>query len=157
MRITIHLSNDSINNAISELERIRDNILDGLKQTVEILVKDGETIAQSEDGSMATVVGEMTGETSGRISASGKAAVIAEFGAGDTVINPSAMFENAPLTDVYPGAYSLLVGNKEYATYGAWHFGGVRYTNVEPRMGLFWAKEHIVNEAINVAQEVITL
>lgn len=157
MKIDIHLSTESIQHAISALEEVKENIKNGLSEAIEILIKEGTLIAQGADGSMAEISGEMTGETVGTISASGDAAIIAEFGAGDTVINPSAMFENSPTTDVYPGAYSLLVGTKEYATFGSWHFGGRKYTQVEPRMGLFQAKRHIVDNGTQIVQGVIKL
>lgn len=153
MTINVSLSTESISRAINELELVKENILEGLRQTVEILVKEGSMIAQSADGEMATVTGEMTGDTTGTITASGRAAVIAEFGAGDAVVVPQ--FENAPDTPVYPGAYSLLEGTKEYYRYGSWHFGGVKYTEVQARQGLLKAKEYIQNSAVDVAMEVI--
>ena len=157
MKIDIHLSRESINDAIIKLDEIKENILYGLQQTVEILTYEGHMVASAETGSMADISSDMVDDTTGRISESGDAAVIAEFGAGDTVINPLAMFENSPLTEVYPGAYSLLEGTKEYATYGSWHFGGAKYTQVEPRMGLFKAKRRIVDNGTRIAQEVIKL
>ena len=117
MNITVRLSTESINHAITQLETVKENLLEGLKQTVEILVKEGYMVAQNADGGMASVFGEMTGETVGIISASGESAVIAEFGAGDATIVPD--FENTPDTPVYPGSYSLLsarLGSAEVST-----------------------------------------
>jgi len=157
VNIKIELNTSSINSAIRQLKRVKDNIEDGLKQTIDILVKDGAMTAQSCYGSMANVRGYMTSDHSGVVEASGDAVLIAEFGAGDTTINPLALFENAPSTEVFPGSYSLLVGTKEYATYGSWHFGGREYTSVTPRLGLFNAKQSISGIAGMVAQGVIKL
>lgn len=157
MRIDIHLSTDSISAAIRQLRQAEENLRWGLNETIEILVKNGEGIANSKYDGMAGAVGYMEDETVGIIATNGEANIIAEFGAGDTVINPSALFENAPDTEVFPGSYSLLEGSKEYATYGYWHFGGKKYTQVEPRMGLFYAKQAIIQTAGEVAQEVIKL
>ena len=163
MKIEIRLSTDSIDHAISELKKASDNLQYGVQQTIEILTREGGDIAKSHTGGMAeisTATNDTTGtisETSDSSSDRGNTALIAEFGAGDTVINPSAMFENSPSTPVYSGAYSLLEGTKEYATYGRWHFGGRVYTQIEPRMGLFYAKQGIIQMANRVAQEVIKL
>ena len=67
------------------------------------------------------------------------------------------MFENYVGVDVYPGAYSELVGSGEYAETGKWHFGGKVYTEVQPRMGLLDAKTYIEDNAVELAQEVILL
>ena len=155
MTINIKLSTESIDRAIEELERVRENILEGLKQTVEILVKEGATVAQIADGDMATVTGEMTGDTSGTISASGETAVIAEFGAGDATMEPG--FENSPDTPVYPGSYSELVGTGQYAKYGKWYFGGRMYTEVPARHGLLDARDYIIANAADIAMGVIQL
>lgn len=155
MTITVHLSTESISEAIAELETVRENIRYGLQQTVEILTKEGAYVAQAAYGGMAAATGYMQGETTGVISASGENAVIAEFGAGDATID--VRFENYPGVDVYPGSYSEQVGSGEYFMTGRWHFGGKTYTEVQPRGGLYSAKVFIQGNAANIAEEVIKL
>ena len=157
MKIEIQLSEESIAHAISELQKVQENIEYGLQQTVEMLSKEGAMIAQSAYGHMANADYRTDG-TVGTIEASSSdrdALIIAEFGAGDTTM--PVMFENGPGVDVYPGAYSEQVGSGEYATTGQWHFGGRRYTHVDARHGLLDAKEYIVENATKMAQEVIKL
>ena len=150
------LDSSSINRAIRQLKQIKDNIQDGLNQTIDILTKDGAMVAQSAYGGMATATGTMVGEHTGRIEASGEAAVIAEFGAGDATM--LSWFENPPDTPVYPGSYSESEqGSGEYAATGQWHFGGKVFTEVEPRHGLLDAKEYIEANTATVANEVIKL
>ena len=154
MNITCGLSKASIDAAIRKLEEVKDNFDYGVKQTVEMLTEEGADIARHNYGSMASVDYD-TDETMGIIATSGRANVIAEFGAGDATINP--MFENYVGVDVYPGAYSEQVGSGEYAETGKWYFGGKTYTEVQPRMGLLDAKLYIEGEAVQLAQEVIKL
>ena len=154
MNITLSLSPGSIDAAIRELETVKDNIEYGVQQTVEMLTQEGADIAKRDYGSMASV-DYATDETTGIIGTSGQANIIAEFGAGDATITP--MFENYVGVDVYPGAYSELVGSGEYAETGKWHFGGKTYTEVQPRMGLLDAKLYIEGVAVELAQEVIQL
>ena len=154
MNITLGLSPSSIEAAIRKLEQAKDDFDYGVQQTVEMLTEEGADIAKRAYGSMASV-DYVTDETMGIIGTSGRANVIAEFGAGDATINP--MFENYVGVDVYPGAYSELVGSGEYAETGKWHFGGKTYTEVQPRMGLLDAKLYIQGEAVDLAQEVIRL
>ena len=156
MNLNIHLSRDSINQAIAELKKAKDNLQYGMEQTVEILTKEGGDVAKSHTGGMADITTTMVKNTTGQIAESGKAALIAEFGAGDATI-VATMFENYPDTSVFPGSYSLLVGTRQYWDYGRWYFGGKRYTEVQPRQGLYFAKLHIMGMATNVAQEVVKL
>ena len=81
--------------------------------------------------------------------------LIAEFGAGDATLNPAQFFEHSPETDVFAGSYSLEQGTKEYWEWGSWHFGGQLYTEVEPRQGLYKAKQHIIETATETAREVM--
>lgn len=154
MNITCGLSKASIDAAIRKLEEVKENFDYGVQQTVEMLTEEGADIARHNYGSMASVDYD-TDETMGIIATSGRANVIAEFGAGDATMNP--MFENYVGVDVYPGAYSEQVGSGEYAETGKWHFGGKTYTEVQPRMGLLDAKLYIEGEAVQLAQEVIKL
>lgn len=161
MTINISLSESGIESAISQLEKVVRNIDNGVDETIEILTNEGRDIAQSHDAEMATVTSERPDKTTGIIEASGETAIIAEFGAGDdTIIN--IPFDNPPPVDVYPGSWSEQVGTGQYAKHGFWYYKKVRYYGggegrVEPRQGLYHAKEHIVNTAINVAQGAIQL
>ena len=155
MKINIRLSEQSILSAIRQLRQVQDNIRWGLSETVEILVKNGAIIANSNYGSMAEAIDWMEDETVGKISVVGGQPVIAEFGAGDATME--VRFENYVGVDVYPGAYSEQVGSGEYFETGRWHFGGHVYTEVEPRHGLLDAKLYIIEQAEEVAKEVIKL
>lgn len=153
MTIHMDLSTESINNVISQLQKLSEDLDVGIQTAVQALVKEGTIEAQGSTGGMATIEGHMVDNYTGTISESGKAALIAEFGAGDATIEPDG-FENSPATPVFRGSYSLLVGSMEYWLYRRWHFGGVRYTEVQPRMGLYNAKQYIIANAGRVLQEV---
>ena len=161
MKITVKLSDASIRHAIRRLRQAQDHLRWGLNDTVDILTKNGEAIAQNAYGSMANVVGYMQDETVGIIATSGKANLIAEFGAGDDT-DPATGFENPPDTPVYAGSYSELEGSGDYAEKGYWYFGGVKYYGggpgrVEPRRGLMQAKVYILEEGTDIARRVIKL
>lgn len=164
MTLNISLSTESIRQAIIELRKAQDNIRWGLNQTIDMLVKEGTEIAQSAAGSMAHVIGYMPDETEGMILETGEKALIAEFGAGYDTLDPSALFENMPETEVAPTSYSRLVGSGEFwltdlisPGEGYWHFGRQRYDRVPARQGLYKAKQHIQETAIETAKEVIKL
>ena len=123
---------------------------------------EGADIANTNYGSMATAIPSIDREdpvhgiVEGHIGVtadSPETAIIAEFGAGDAVIDYS--FENKEPVPIYPGSYSELVGTGEYATKGYWRFGGRRYTQVEPRRGLANAKAFIVTNAKDIVEGVI--
>ena len=157
MTINISLDTGSIQRAISELQKVKDNIEYGLRQTIEILVQDGAMVAQSAYGGMANASGTMISETTGRIEATGQAAIIAEFGAGDATEVPTA-FENMPNTPVYPGSYSESEeGAGMYAALGWWKFGGKVYREIQPREGLLSAKQYIEDRYLGVATGVMKL
>ena len=156
MTIKLSLSEESIQNAIRKLEDAKDNLDYGVQQTVEMLTKEGALTAQSSYGGMASVDYD-TDETMGIIGTSGKANIIAEFGAGDATEVPT-MFENMPNTPVYPGSYSESdEGAGMYVQFGWWKFGGKIYRKIEPRHGLLHAKNYIVENAADIAKEVIVL
>ena len=157
MKIEFTLSEEGIRYAINELLAVKQDLEWGLEATLELLAKDGADIAQIADGSMATVIGYLVNETTAKIQDTGEKNLIAEFGAGDATLLPSALFEEQPVTDVYPGSYSEQVGTGEYAKTGRWHFGGREYTQVEARMGLYKALEYIIQNAGSIAQGVIKL
>ena len=158
MKIEVKLSTESVLSAIRQLRQIQDNLRWGLNETIDILVKDGEMVANSKYGSMAEAIGYMPDENVGIIASVGEANLIAEFGAGDTTANPASMFEKSPETPVYPGSYSESEeGTGEYVTTGKWHWGGKEFVAIMPRAGLYAAKEYIEKNAIDIAKEVIKL
>lgn len=163
MKIDIRLSEDSILNAVARLRTMEQNLRWGVEQTIDVLTKDGADIAQQTDGRMAVVTGYMQSETEGVIVATGEAPVIAEFGAGDATMI-GIPFENPPPVDVYPGSYSEQVGTGEYylsrlemGGTGIWHFRGIPFSAVQPRQGLYKAKEYVKQNAVQVAKGVIKL
>ena len=156
MKIQISLSEASIERAIRRLTKVQENLQQGLEDTVDILCREGGNVAQASYQGMAVAYGECYG-TEGRIVSEGENNLIAEFGAGDDTVDPTSLFSNAPATDVFPGAYSLEVGSGEYWEKGKWHFGGREYTTVPPRMGLWNAKQYVVEHSTETAKEVIKL
>lgn len=156
MTIQIELSAGSIERAIRRLERMQENLQQGLEETVDILAREGGEVAQASYQGMATAYG-VSGEGEGQIVSTGENNLIAEFGAGDDTVDPKALFEHAPYTDVFPGSYSLEVGSREYWENGKWHFGGKEYTTIPPRMGLWNAKNYVIEHSTEVAKGAIRL
>lgn len=156
MKIQIALSEASIERAIRRLLKAQENLQQGLEDTVDILCREGGEVAQSSYQGMAVAYGVSAGGE-GQIVSTGENNLIAEFGAGDDTVDPTSLFSHAPATDVFPGAYSLEVGSGEYWEKGKWHFGGREYTTVPPRMGLWNAKQYVIEHSTEVAKEVIRL
>ena len=161
--INISLSEESIMDAISRLEDIKDRLDDGIEKTVSLLVHEGAMEAKAAYGDWGVDAAEFVEGTTGSIIVYGDMPLIAEFGAGDATINPATVFENSPTTPVYAGSYSLLEGSgeywfsKAYTGRGFWHFAGKRYTEIEPKQGLAHAKAAILERGTRIAQEVIQL
>lgn len=155
MTINVSLSNESIAQAIRKLERVKENLEIGLGEAIAILTNEGAEIAQVAYGDWGVQATPITEETHGEIIVSGDMPLIAEFGAGQATM--PVMFENAPETPVYEGSYSELEGSQEYYKYGSWHFAGKYYTEVPARHGLLDAKNYIVDNGTQIAQEVIQL
>ena len=162
MTIRIELSEQSINEAIRRLRQYQDDLETGIRDVVEIIANEGAEIARVAYGDWGVVTIPGVEEGSGGMSATGFIDVagdmplIAEFGAGDSTLDPSTLFENAPNTPVFPGSYSLLEGTQEYYKSGVWHFGGKAYTEVEPKRGLHLAKEYIIQNSTEIAREVLS-
>jgi len=155
--VTIHisLSTESIDRAIRKLEEVKENLEEGLHEVVEILTNEGAEVAQAAYGDWGVQATPITEEAHGEIIVSGDMPLIAEFGAGQATM--PVMFENAPMTPVYEGSYSEIEGSQEYYKYGSWHFGGEYFTEVPARHGLLDAKNYIIDNSTNIAQEVIQL
>ena len=158
MTINVQLSQDSIRQAIRQLEQVKENINNGLTEAVDILLQEGEFTASAFIGSFdkVSVSHEMTDDTTGSIKVTGEAAVIQEFGAGD-LAETGNPFENEPGVPLGSGTYSRLKGSGEYALTGQWHFGGKRYQYVDPKHGLYHAREWIKDHSTEVAERVIRL
>ena len=160
MTITIELSEGSINRAIRKLETYRDDLSSGVKDFVETLVHKAAEEAQNAYGDWGVEAVPSVEQDSGDMDATGFIDVIgdmpliAEFGAGDATEEPTKYFENSPDTDVFPGSYSLLEGSREYYTTGVWHFGAKEYHEIPPRLGLYKAKQYIIDHSTDVAREV---
>lgn len=159
MTINLVLSTDGINKAIQRLQDIKDNLQYGIEQSVDILAKNGTAIANLYYRSMADASYQMPDDHTAVIRVGGDVPLIAEFGAGDATI-PGTGFENKPDTPVFRGSYSLLEGSQQYWDLGMWEFppGSNNWMKkVEPRRGLFEAKEYIVAAGTNIAKGVIKL
>lgn len=155
MTINVSLSTESIVQAIRKLEMMKMNLEEGLSETIEILANEGAEIAQTAYGEWGIQATPFADETHGEIIISGDMPLIAEFGAGQATM--PVMFENSPSTPVYEGSYSELEGSQEYYKYGSWHFGGKYYTEVPARHGLLDARNFILENGTQIAQEVIQL
>lgn len=154
MKISIELSTESIESAIAQLTDYKEEFEDNVELVVELLTNEGAEVAQTAYGDWGVAVIPLADGTSGEITVAGDMPVIAEFGAGDATVEPGGFFEGSPSTPVYPGSYSLLEGSKEYATFGSWHFAGKKYTEVTPHLGLYSAKNYIIENSTEVAQGV---
>lgn len=162
MTININLSTESIAAAIRQLQTVKENLQWGLSEAVDILLKEGAQEAQAAYGGMASVTETKDSETSGRITATGDAVIIAEFGAGYATMEDHPFAGKAPVP-IEVGSYSRendgLFYWSDYANPGEgyWYFGGQEYDRVEPRHGLLNAHYHIVNQAAEILKEVIKL
>ena len=154
MTIHIDLSTESIANAVAQLIAYQEEIEVKAGQVIEMLANEGAEVAQAAYGDWGVEAVPSADGLRGDITVVGDMPVIAEFGAGDSTVEPGGLFEGSPFTPVYPGSYSLLEGSKEYATYGSWHFAGKKYTEVIPHLGLYGAKNYIIENSTEVAQGV---
>ena len=166
MKITVKLDSTSIENAITTLQDALDQLMADAGEWLDIMLVDGEEVANIAYGSMATAWGrrdsdgEADGIISGHIGVSGASddvVYIAEFGAGETTMQVTG-FENDPPVPVYPGSYSELVGTGEFARDRKWEFphgSGHYMDHVEPKHGLLNAKAHILASGDEIAREVI--
>lgn len=153
MKISISLSTESIESAISKLQDIKDNLEDGLEQLVTVLAEEGADTAQLHYGDWNVSVTPVPEGKSASIVVAGDYPLMAEFGAGDDVVAEG--FEKIP-TVVRPASYSEQHA-QQYATYGYWYFGGKKYYGVPPHFGLYNAKQYIIENSTEIAKEVIQL
>ena len=153
MNINISLSPESIDHAISQLTDIKDNLDYDVEQLVAILATEGAMTAQSAYGEWPVLTTPVCDGKQAEILVTGDMPLIAEFGAGDATAPVG--FENVP-EEVYAGSYSEEHA-QQYSSQGFWHFAGKRYTEVPGRHGLLKAKEYIIENATDIATEVIQL
>ena len=161
MNIQIKLDTDSINNAIQQLVNKRDEIDHNTETLVALLTNEGAEKAQSAYGDWGVEALPITIDKEGSILVFGDMPLIAEFGAGRATESPSKYFEGYPIIPVYEGSYSLLEGSGEYwyshlAGEGFWHFGGKEYHEIPPHLGLYKAKQFIIEHSTEYAQGVFS-
>ena len=163
MNIKLVLDTKAISRLIDDLEFFKEHIGEEL---VNVLCIEGADEANIAYGSMAHADGGVVEATEGSVigkiiatSGSEDTLLIAEFGAGDATISPSMEFEGSELNAVvFPGAYSLLKGSKEYYEHGSWQFppkSGIYHTEVEARHGMFNAKLYVMQNYERLAEELI--
>ena len=155
MNINLKLSTESIQSAIRKLTKIQGYFEDDAKEFLSLLGNEGAEIAQAAYGNFgvsAFAIPPMNGETA--IMVTGDMPAIAEFGAGDATIYPSALFDTSGLdAEVFPGSWSA--GHAmEYVTLGEWRFAGRWMSEVEPHLGLYQAKLFLIEHSTEIAQEV---
>lgn len=103
-------------------------------------------------GSTAIVEGTTAG-TTGKISATGDAIFIMEFGAGVATMTAHPLAPNSPVP-IYKWSYSELVGSGEGFRTGKWHFGRRVYYEVIPRHGMLDARDFVVENVVDKARKV---
>ena len=162
MNITVSLNTVQINDLIDRLMFFQEHMTEEL---VNILCIEGSEVANIAYGNMASADGGVVSADKsgsvGKIIATGSnedELLIAEFGAGDATIYPAMEFETTELDAyVFPGAYSLFKGTRDYYNFGSWKFGGQWYTEVPARHGMFDAKLYIMQNYVRLANEVIRI
>ena len=172
MTIDITLDPRSINHAISEIEKIIENIENGVTEFVDIACKDGAEEANAAYGGMATAWGVMDisleGEAEGHIGVGASTedqAIIAEFGAGYGTMEDHPFAGKAPVPikvasysqAQYPYGLFYITNDLYGEPYGYWFFGGKVYHEVPARHGLLNASNYLKMNGTRIAREVIRL
>ncbi len=167
VKINIRLSVQSIEKAIELLKNAKEALTESAGDLAEEMALQGGIVAQASFGHMARVdcdVGDKPGTAV--ISVSGKAPIIAEFGAGYATMEDHPWAKKAPVPievgsysrqndSMYGGMFALtdFINPGE----GYWIFAGRFYSEVEPRHGLLDAGEHIKSVAAEDAARIIRL
>lgn len=154
MNINMKLDTLSIGRAISKLKRIQRPLKDDGSGVLDALATEGADEAQRAYGGWAVQVVPFPPQSgSTEIVVYGDMPAIAEFGAGDATVYPSAFFENTSMdSEVYPGSWSI--GHAmEYAILGEWRFAGRWYNEVQPHLGLYQAKMRLIQNCANIVKE----
>ena len=147
--LNVQLNSQSIQSAINALKARQRSLqiqFAGILESLAMLARD---VAQDHFGS-AVMVDYYPKEPSLEytITANGRAVGFFEFGAGTMVNETHPLKDNAPFP-VYPGSYSEQNAH-EFELQGFWTLGGVRYSFVFPRRGLYYASEAIKEQADKV-------
>lgn len=88
------------------------------------------------------------------ISADGREVVFLEFGAGAATNGGNTLAQEMPF-DVRRGSYSdLNQGEYQRTGYRYWHYGGVKYTEVQPRNAMESAYRVMLDQWRDVARSV---
>lgn len=151
MKIKVSLSEESILSAIEQLRILDGEIQECVKQTVDILANEGSEIAQVAYGNWnVVVIPDVISKTRAEITVGGDYPAMAEFGAGRATLTGG--FENFP-NNVYPGSYSEEHA-EQFSTWGFWEFAGRYYREIPAHHGLLNAKQYIIENSTQIAQEV---
>ena len=167
MTIDISITQDSVNDAISQIKDMLETLKFKAGELVDTLASQGADIAQEAFGSMAKATSRKDDETTAVIQLTGKAPGIAEFGAGYATMEWHPFAKNVPYP-VEVGSYSrerLMSGtggmfaktDADNPGNGFWIFGEESYDRVQPRRGLLDASDWIVENSADIAKEVMKL
>ena len=163
MTLDIDLLNpQSVRDVISRLWEVRQNLRWGIEDAVDMLARDGATVAQDAYGSMTNVTGYGI-ENEGHIIVTGGEPVIAEFGAGYATMEDHPWAGAAPVP-IEVGSYSRENGGEFWERLqnspegeAFWVFGGRRYSRVEARHGLLNARNYIMEHSTETVRRAVHL
>lgn len=147
------LDPSSIIRARRETERWLQEFDKKVERFLAEIAKLGAETAQAAYGNGATVTVEPTGDGY-LIRADGRGVVFLEFGAGDAVAVDNKYAGEMPF-GVYPGSWSEQ-HKRQYSETGKWTFGGVEYTEIQPRNGMQKADDAIRSKWRSIARSVFT-
>lgn len=82
----------------------------------------------------------------------GKDVIFREFGAGVSVATDKVSPNAEGLPDIRPGSFSE-INKKQFSEKGRWYYRGIRYTGIQPTLGLYNASKHIQSAALRKAKE----
>ena len=163
MILNAKLSTQSIQSMIRRLTDVKDKFDGESKDSenlIDILVTEAAEIAQQAYGDWQVQAIPVTEDaTTGQIWVTGDMPLIAEFGAGDATVAPSALFDNSELDFwVWPGSYSLFEGSREYFLFGHWRmpYTNTWMTEVRPHLGLAQAKMFLLQHSTEIAMGVFS-
>jgi len=166
MTINIELSPQSVYAAIRRLKEAAEHLEWGVGDTVETLAKNGADVAKTAYGHFEKVHVDYQKEsdTKAVIQTSGKANIIAEFGAGYATMEYHPFAAKAPVP-IKVASYSestfprglFFYTDESNPGQGFWFFHHEYYDRVQPKHGLLDAYDYIMQESTEIATEVIKL
>lgn len=131
------------------LQRFEEQVQEFLREIAEL----GAQEAQTRYG-FSVLVTVQPIENGYAVSADGDAVVFLEFGAGAATNSGNTLAQEMPF-DVRRGSYSDLNQGEYQATgYRYWHFGGVKYTEVQPRNAMESAYRAMLDQWQDIARSV---